>query len=80
MPALTIKGIPQGLLERLRRSAEANRRSLNAEVIHRLDRITPEEPADTDAVLARAREIRERAAAVWVTDADLRSARNEGRP
>jgi plasmid stability protein len=31
MPALTIKGIPDELLERLRRSAEANRRSLNAD-------------------------------------------------
>lgn len=38
MSNLTLKGIPESLHERLRDVAEANRRSLNAEAIHRLDR------------------------------------------
>lgn len=79
MPALTIKGIPDELLERLRRSAEANRRSLNAEVIHRLERGAAEEWSGPEEVRARARQIRERAPGVWVTDEELRRARDEGR-
>jgi Uma2 family endonuclease len=38
MSSLTLKGIPESLHERLRHVAESNRRSLNAEVIHRLER------------------------------------------
>lgn len=79
MPALTIKGIPDELLERLRRSAQANRRSLNAEVIHRLDRAVADPVADPEGFLARVRETRARMN-VWVTDEDIRAARDEGRP
>lgn len=38
MPSLTLKGIPTALHARLRDAAEANHRSLNGEVIHRLQR------------------------------------------
>ena len=38
MPSLTIKNIPQDLLERLRERATANRRSLNSEVLACLER------------------------------------------
>ena len=34
MASLTIKGIPDDLLDQLRRSAELHRRSLNSEVLH----------------------------------------------
>lgn len=33
MPSVTIKNIPEGLLERLRERAKANRRSLQAELL-----------------------------------------------
>lgn len=79
MPALTIKGIPDELLERLRRSAEANRRSLNAEVIHRLDRAVADAVGDPETFLARVRESRARMN-IWVTDEDVLAARDEGRP
>ena len=38
MSNLTLKGIPEVLHQQLRDSAEANRRSLNGEIIHRLER------------------------------------------
>lgn len=79
MPALTIKGIPDELLERLRRSAEANRRSLNAEVIHRLERAVTDPVTDPEAFLARVRETRA-GMKIWVKDEDIRAARDEGRP
>jgi plasmid stability protein len=37
MPTLTIRDIPAEVLERLRRRAEEERRSLNQEAIHLLD-------------------------------------------
>lgn len=78
MPALTIKGIPEELLDALRRSAEANRRSLNAEVIHRLEKSVAVHE-DREALLARIRERRERMG-VWLTEESLRIAKDEGRP
>ena len=38
MPALTLKSLPQNLLESLRAAADGAHRSLNKEVIHRLER------------------------------------------
>jgi Uma2 family endonuclease len=38
MSSLTLKGIPEALHEQLRAAAEASRRSLNREIIHRLER------------------------------------------
>lgn len=38
MTALTLKSLPESLIERLRTSAERTHRSLNKEIIHRLER------------------------------------------
>lgn len=43
MASLTLKGVPDGLLARLKTDAAANRRSLNGEVLHRLERSLAEE-------------------------------------
>lgn len=42
MPSLTIKDIPEELLERLRELAERDRRSMTQEVIHLLDEVVAE--------------------------------------
>ena len=38
MPTLTLKNIPDGLHARLKASAERNRRSLNSEILFRLEK------------------------------------------
>ena len=48
MPAVTVKGIPEGLLERLRAHAEKNRRSLNSEMIYRLEQSVGSWPVDAE--------------------------------
>lgn len=58
MSSLTLKGVPESLHERLRDLAESSRRSLNAEVIHRLER-------SVDADDGGAARVRERATAVY---------------
>jgi len=45
MPSLTIKDIPEELLERLRELAENERRSMTQEVIHLLDEVVGEREA-----------------------------------
>lgn len=79
MPALTIKGLPEELLDRLREAAEANRRSLNREVIDRLERSVGSGPIDPDALLARADAVRERLALRPLRDAAISRAKRAGR-
>ncbi len=80
MPSLTIKGIPDDLLQRLRQSAEEHRRSLNSEVLHRLERSVGTASVDPEAFLARVRRLQERTKLPALTDELLEQARREGRP
>lgn len=50
--------MPAGMRERLRRAADANRRSMNSEIVHYLDRaLKAQEPRGAKADVATAREI-----------------------
>ena len=79
MSTLTIKNLPDGLHRRLKEIAERNRRSLNSEVIHLLERSLDAAPVDPRSLLVRARAVREKADLPYLTDAALRAARDEGR-
>jgi plasmid stability protein len=79
MTNLTIKNVPNSLYQRLKEMAARNHRSLNSEVIVRLERSLATAPLDTEALLARARSIRERAELPYLSEAALREARDEGR-
>lgn len=80
MSSLTIKGIPEDLLQKLRRSAEANRRSLNSEVLFRLERSTGTHRIDPEEFIARIRRLNERVPLPPLTAEFLDEAINEGRP
>lgn len=58
MPALTLKGIPDNVMERLRDLADSERRSLNQQAILLLERALAEEPASFGAAYRRFREER----------------------
>ena len=62
VPSITIKGIPEDLLERLRRRAAEDKRSMNREVLHLLTLALSGEPAPSDA-----------ARMAWRIDAQLRA-------
>jgi len=79
MANLTIKNLPDAVHQRLKEIAALNRRSLNSEIIHRLERSVGTAPVDTEGLLARVRAVRERAALPYLTDEDLRAARESGR-
>ncbi|MDH3423448.1 MAG: Arc family DNA-binding protein [Gemmatimonadota bacterium] len=79
MASLTIKNVPQSLYERLKQSAEEGHRSLNSEVIHRLEQAVGAAPVNAVLLLDRARAVRERARLPYLTDDALRRDRERGR-
>jgi plasmid stability protein len=79
MPALTIKNIPRELHKRLKQSAVLHRRSVNSEAIACLERVLTCTRADPEEYLARVRAARARLTKIYVTDKDLREAKNWGR-
>ena len=80
MVNLTIKGIPDALLERLKQSAAEHRRSLNSEVLMRLERSLRSAPVDPEAFLVRLEALQRRVPLPPLTDELLEQARRGGRP
>ncbi len=80
MATLTIKNIPKKLLQRLTESATQHRRSVNQEAISLLEMVLISNRLDPNNFLARARSLRARMPRIFLTQKDLRTAKNYGRP
>lgn len=80
MPAnLTLKGVPDLVYERLKQAASANHRSLNGEIIARLEaQVLPRRVAAEDH-LAAIRTIRDRLQGLSFDHADIDRFKREGR-
>jgi plasmid stability protein len=76
---LTIKNVPRPVLRRLKARAATHRRSLNLEVIACLEALVQPAPVDTDALLARVREIRRTPKRMKLTDRVLHRLKTAGR-
>jgi antitoxin FitA len=79
MATLTIKNIPDALYEQLKQSAARHRRSLNSEVIVCLEKVLGSSSVDSTTFLTGIRALRKNISTVFVTEADLRVAKDEGR-
>ncbi len=80
MTALTIKGIPEDVVKRLRLSAVRHRRSLNSEVIVSLERSLAFPERNAAELIARLRGFHQALQdAPALTDAFLRKAKEAGR-
>ena len=79
MPTITVKNIPTDLYERLKQSAEANRRSINSEVIICIERAVRSRKINPEAVLARARRLRQKTMGHLITDDEFAQAKAAGR-
>ncbi|MFB6264223.1 MAG: Arc family DNA-binding protein [Bradymonadaceae bacterium] len=79
MATLTVRDVPEELYEKLMENAERHRRSLNKEAIVCLERALETHRVDPSELRQRARALRDQAEEVYVTDDDLREAREEGR-
>jgi len=80
MATLTIKNLPNQLYERLRTQAKRHRRSINSEAIVCLEQVLVSRRTDPEADLEKIRRLRQEMVDLYVTDADLQAAKNEGRP
>jgi plasmid stability protein len=80
MATLTIKNVPDPLVRRLKVQATRHRRSLNLEVIASLEAVAKAVPVDPDALLARARMVRQRPVGLRLTDRMLAALKSDGRP
>ncbi|MFI5341583.1 MAG: Arc family DNA-binding protein [Candidatus Methylomirabilales bacterium] len=80
MPTITLKNIPDELYGRLKESATDHRRSLNSEIIVRLEQALMSARIDPDAFLARADARRKRLALPPLTERQLKAIKTVGRP
>lgn len=80
---MTLKGVPAKLYRELKRLAEAEHRSLNREVIRRLEAsvVGPPDPArDPEAFIARVRERMAQYDGPMLSDEEITAAKRRGRP
>ncbi|NJN81775.1 MAG: Arc family DNA-binding protein [Caldilineaceae bacterium] len=80
MATITIKNIPDDLYVQLKQVAEANRRSINSEVIVCIERRLASHKPGVDETLQKARLLRELTAAYPISDEVLDEAIRAGRP
>ena len=80
MSTLTIKNIPSKLHERLKKSANEHHRSLNGEVIFRLEQGLRGRLVDPEAFLIRVEALQKQITLPPLTEEVLRRAKEEGRP
>lgn len=79
MASVVIEGLPDDLLEDLRESAKIHGRTLNSEMLTRLERSRGRESFDVDAFLEDVERLQQRTNLPPLTDEALERAISEGR-
>lgn len=79
MATITVKNIPDDIYERLKSVAEANRRSLNSEIIVCIENAVRSRRIDTEAMLTNARKMRQITAQFSISEEEFNQAKAEGR-
>lgn len=80
MATITVKGIPDELYQRLKAAAEASHRSVNSEIITRIERSLMPHRATVQQLLQRVRRLQGSFAGRVLELEDLEAARQAGRP
>ncbi len=80
MPDLALRGLSPELHRALKRAARKNHRSLNGEVLARLEASLAPPTVDIDSLLARIAERRARTPVPDLDPAELKRLRESGRP
>ena len=78
--SITLKNIPDDLYQRLKASAEKNRRSLNSEMLVCLEAQLSGGPRDVEALLARTKAIRDALPQGVFSARDITAFKRAGRP
>ena len=80
LPDIALRGIPGPLHRKLKTSARRNHRSLNGEILARLEESVRPEPVNPQALLDRIRKRNETLGPLDLSEDTLREMRNTGRP
>ena len=80
MATITVKGIPDELYQRLKDAAQASHRSVNSEIITRIERSLMPHRATVQQLLQRVRRLQTGFAGRVLELEDLEAARRTGRP
>jgi len=80
MATITVKNIPDELYEQLKLAAKVNRRSINSEIIASIERSVGNRGLNVATLIAEARLLREMTAHYTLTDEELDTTIEEGRP
>jgi plasmid stability protein len=80
MATITVKNIPDELYARLKAVAESNRRSINGEIIRRIERSLTPRRVPTEQLLARIGRLHDSFEDRTFTIEQIEEARHEGRP
>lgn len=80
MPSITIRDLPEDVLNAIKQKATANRRSINSEILCGLESIFGNSQQNKRTFLAKVRQIRgEVNREIYLTEEELDRAKNEGR-
>ena len=80
LPDVALRGIPGPLHRELKSSARRNHRSLNGEILARLEESVRPEPVNPQALLDRIRKRNETLGPLDLSEDTLREMRSKGRP
>lgn len=80
MATITLKNIPDDLYARLKRQAQAHRRSINSELIHCLEEVLRPRKVSPEERLERIRSLRPPIDTQAVDEEEILEAIDEGRP
>jgi hypothetical protein len=83
MPNITLKGVPLKLYRELKRQADVERRSLNREVIRRLEEsvaVRPDPAGDPEAFITHLRERKAQYGGRALSDDKITMFKRRGRP
>ena len=79
MPDIALRGMSPTVHKALKEAAERNHRSLNGEILARLEASVMPTPVDVDTLLARIRARKGRLAPFELGEEELRALRDDGR-
>jgi len=80
MPSVTVKNIPDHMLNILKQIATAHHRSMNNEIIHLIETATVSKPFNLDHFMIQAKRSRHKTKDFLLTADILQTIKDEGRP
>lgn len=80
MPTITVKNIPEATYNILKQLAAEHHRSINSEIIYLIEKATRSKKVDPKDHLLMAQKVRKKTKEYTLSDMEISTFKNEGRP